>query len=86
MVTAVVSVFLIVVLVISFVWTLRIFKQEENKIKEYEEQGQTAKEELKRAEEYEEKSLHRDMPRLLWIYAITIGLSLVIFGIYFYTI
>jgi hypothetical protein len=65
---------------------LRIFKQEENKLKEYEELGQTAEEEMQRAEEYEKKSLSRDMPRLLWIYAITIGLSLIIFGIYFYTI
>jgi len=77
-------VFLAVVVVISLIWTLIIFKQEENKLKKYEQEGETGEEELRRAEEYEQDSLKRQMPRLIWIYVITIVLSLIVFGIYLF--
>lgn len=80
----VVWIILIVVIIISLIWTLRIFKQEENKLKQYEEMGDTPESEMKRSEEYEQKSLKKHMPRLLWTYAIAIALSLIIFAIYLY--
>lgn len=72
---------LVLLFVIATVWTLVIFKQEENKIKKYEEED-TVENEIKRSLEYERKSLKSNVPILTWIYTITIILSLIIFGFY----
>src|SRR5699024_12118724 len=65
---------------IATVWTLVIFKQEENKIKKYEEED-TVENEIKRSLEYESKSLKSNVPILTWIYTITIIVSLIVFEI-----
>ncbi len=58
-----------------------VFKQEEKKLKQYEHED-TVENELKRSHEYETQSLSSNVPRLLWIYSITIVLSLIVFLIY----
>lgn len=79
-----VIIFLAIVIIIAFIWTYKIFKDEERKLRQYEEIGATAEEELKRSHEYEKKSLLRNMKNLTWIYVITITLSLIIFAFYIY--
>lgn len=77
-------VFFIVLFIVALVATFYALKQEENKQKRYEEAGVTPEEELKRSFEYERKSLKSNVPVQVWIYTITITLSLVIFAVYVY--
>lgn len=70
--------------VIATVWTLYILKQEENKLKKYEEEGDTVENEIKRSLEYEKSSLKSNVPLQIWIYTITIVLSLIVFAFYAY--
>ncbi|QGS68394.1 hypothetical protein CV093_06995 [Oceanobacillus sp. 143] len=50
---------LVVILVIALIATLLILKKEENKLKQYEMEGDTIENELKRSHEYETKSLKK---------------------------
>jgi len=75
-------IFLVVIVIISLIATLVIFKQEENKMKERE--GDTAADEMRRSEEYEQESLKSHMPKLIWTYVITIVAALVVFAIYLF--
>lgn len=72
----------IVVCVIGGLITLRVLKVEENKQQKYEERGETAKGELERSLEYEEKSLHKNVPRLTWIYVVATLLSIIALVVY----
>jgi len=78
------SIIMAIVTLIALIWTLYIFKQEENKMKKYETDGDTVKNEVNRSLEYETRSLKKNLPLQIWIYTITIVLSLVVFAIYLY--
>lgn len=77
---------LIIVLVIIFIaalgGTMFAFKQEEKKIKKYEEEGDTVEDQLRRSHEYESSSLKSNIPLQLVIYTITIVGSLLVFAVY----
>lgn len=77
---------LIILLAVLFVLalggTVFAFRQEEKKMKKYEAEGDTVENELQRSREYESHSLKSNVPRLLWIYTVTIVLSLTVFFVY----
>lgn len=75
-------IFLIILFIIAMGATIFALKQEERKMRTYEEEGQTAQDELKRSIEYESKSLKTNVPILTWIYSITILLVLIVFTVY----
>lgn len=75
-------IFIIIFTIIAFVGTLVVMKNENDKVKEYEEKGETAKEELKRSHEYESKSLQSNIPILTAIYVVVIVGSLI--ALFFY--
>lgn len=74
----------IVVCIIGGLITLRVLKEEENKQRQYEESGETAKGELERSLEYEEKSWSSNVPKLTWIYVVSTVLSIIALVIYMY--
>lgn len=76
--------FILVICIIALVATFMVIKQEERKMKQYEETGDTAKSELQRSHEYETKSLSSNVKSLTWIYVVVIGLSFIVFGLYMY--
>jgi len=78
------SIIMAIVTLIALIWTLYIFKQEENKMKKYEADGDTVENERNRSLEYESRSLKKNVPLQIWIYTITIVVSLVVFAIYIY--
>ena len=78
------SIIMAIVILIALIWTLYIFKQEENKMKKYEADGDTVENEITRSLEYESHSLKKNVPLQIWIYTITIVASLVVFAIYIY--
>lgn len=71
-----------ILVIIALIWTLFIFKQEENQMKKYEEEGDTAEDELRRSEEYEKRSLSSDVPLQLIIYGVSTVLFFVALLIY----
>lgn len=77
---------LIILLVVLFaaalIGTLFAFKQEEDKMKRYEEEGDSVEEQLRRSHEYESASLKSNLPLQITIYSVTIVLSLVVFAFY----
>ncbi|GAA0614000.1 hypothetical protein GCM10009001_34060 [Virgibacillus siamensis] len=79
---------LIILLVFLFaaalIGTLFAFKQEENKMKRYEEEGDTVEDQLRRSHEYETVSLKSNLPIQVAIYSVTIVLSLVVFAFYIF--
>ncbi|GAB3064326.1 hypothetical protein [Virgibacillus ainsalahensis] len=79
---------LIIVLILLSIFaiggTFFAFKQEENKMKKYEKEGETVQDEIKRSLDYEESSLKSNVPIQIWIYSIAIFLSLVAFAIYLF--
>ncbi|WP_174613047.1 hypothetical protein [Virgibacillus ihumii] len=79
---------LIILLVLLFtaalVGTLFAFKQEENKMKHYEEAGDSVEDQLRRSHEYETVSLKSNLPLQVAIYSVTIVLSLVVFAFYIF--
>lgn len=77
-------IFLTVLFIAALAGTFFAFKQEEKKMKQYEEEGQTEQDELKRSLEYETSSLKSNVPIQIWIYVITILLSLIAFAIYLF--
>ncbi|WP_026907349.1 hypothetical protein [Paucisalibacillus globulus] len=70
--------------VIGLIATLLVIKQEESKMKQYEEDGDTAQNELKRSLEYESQSISSNVKSLSWIYIIAISLSFIAFALYLY--
>ncbi|APC48832.1 hypothetical protein [Virgibacillus halodenitrificans] len=74
--------FLFVLFGVALWGTFYAFKQEEEKMKKYEEEGDTVEDQLKRSLEYEKSSLKSNVPIQIWIYTITILLSLIAFAIY----
>ncbi|WP_245799166.1 hypothetical protein [Virgibacillus siamensis] len=77
-------IFLGILFVLALGGTALVFRQEEKKMKKYEEEGDGFENELQRSREYETQSIRSNVPRLLWIYIITIALSLTVFFIYVY--
>ncbi|WP_164669255.1 hypothetical protein [Virgibacillus doumboii] len=82
------SIELIILLAVLFIaalaGTLFAFKQEEKKMKKYEEEGDTIEDQLKRSHEYESSSLKSNVPLQIAIYSVTIVLSLVVFAFYIF--
>ncbi|MFC2947389.1 hypothetical protein [Virgibacillus sediminis] len=82
------SIELIILLIVLFIaaigGTFFAFKQEEKKMKKYEEEGHTPEDEMRRSLEYEKSSLKSNVPLQIWIYTITIVISLVAFGLYLF--
>ncbi|MFB4169556.1 hypothetical protein [Virgibacillus sp. JSM 102003] len=68
--------------IVALAGTLLVFKQEENKMKKYEEEGDSVEDQLRRSHEYESSSLKSNLPLQLIIYTVTIVISLVVFAIY----
>ncbi|RDW18093.1 hypothetical protein CWR48_10880 [Oceanobacillus arenosus] len=79
-------VLLVAILVIALIATLLILKKEENKLKQYEAEGDTVENELQRSHEYESQSLKRNIPSLLWVYGITIMVSIIVLAVYIYNL
>jgi hypothetical protein len=77
-------IFVIIVSVIGLVATLIVLKQEGAKMKKYEEEGDTAENELQRSLEYETKSLSSNVKNLSWIYVVVLLLSFIAFGVYMF--
>jgi hypothetical protein len=75
-------IFFIILFIAAMIGTFYAFKQEENKMKKYEEEGVTPQDEIKRSLEYEKSSLKSNVPIQVWIYTITILLALLAFAIY----
>ncbi|HLT55071.1 MAG TPA: hypothetical protein VK057_03100 [Bacillota bacterium] len=73
----------IAALFVAAILTLIIFKEEERKMKKYEEEGDTAERELERSIKYEKTSLTLNIRNLTWIYVIVIIGSIVALGVYF---
>jgi predicted PurR-regulated permease PerM len=76
-------IFLIVLFVIAMILTFYAFKQEEMKMKQYKEAGNTVENELKRSHEYESTSIKKYIPIQIWIYVITTILSIIMI-VYFF--
>lgn len=77
-------IFIAVIVVVAVIATFIILKQEENKMKQYEEEGETVEEELKRSHEYESRSLSKNVKNLSWIYVIVTIVSFIALAIYIY--
>lgn len=82
----VLSIITVITVIIALIATMYIFKQEENKAKRYEAEGQTAANELKRSHEYETKSVSYNIKNLSWIYVLMILLSFIGLAIYMYNV
>ncbi|WP_245799378.1 hypothetical protein [Virgibacillus siamensis] len=75
---------LVVLFAAALFGTLFVFKQEEKKMKRYEEEGDTVEDQLRRSHEYETVSLKSNVSLQVAIYAVTIVLSLVVFAFYIF--
>lgn len=76
-------IFLIILFVIAMFFTFYAFKQEEIKMKQYKESGDTVQSELKRSLEYEATSVKKYIPIQIWLYVITTILSIALIVYYF---
>lgn len=70
--------------VLTLVGTILIGKTENDKLKAYEQKGDTPKDELKRSWEYESSSLKKNIPSLLIIYTVVIVGSIIALAIYIF--
>lgn len=77
-------IFLVILFIITMVLTLYAFRQEDMKIKKYEEEGDTVHDELKRSHEYESTSIKTYLPIQIWIYIITFVVGTIAFLIYLF--
>lgn len=77
-------IFLVILFIITMSLTLYAFRQEEQKIKRYEEEGDTVEEQLQRSHEYEETSIKTYIPIQIWIYSITFAVGMIVFLIYLF--
>ncbi|GAA0450362.1 hypothetical protein [Alkalibacillus silvisoli] len=59
-----------VLFIFTLIVTLKIAKNNDRQIKEYESQGIGADEELERSQQYEQESLRRNIPNLAIIYIV----------------
>lgn len=75
---------LIVLGIITVYITYRIFNKEEKRQERLDDEDDSAKNEMERSLEYETTSITMNLKRLVWIYAITLPLSLIIFFIFYY--
>jgi type IV secretory pathway component VirB8 len=73
-----------VLCIFGLIATIMVIKQEESRMKQYEEDGDTAENELKRSLEYETKSISSNVKSLSWIYIVAIALSFIAFALYMY--
>ncbi|MFZ3578718.1 hypothetical protein [Virgibacillus sp. DJP39] len=73
---------LVVLFTAALFGTMFAFKQEEKKMKKYEEDGDTIEDELRRSHEYESSSLKSNVPLMSSIYLVTIVVSIVVFLVY----
>lgn len=62
--------------------TMFAFRQEEKKMRRYEEEGDTIEDELRRSHEYETASLKSNVPLLSSIYIVTFVAAIVAFIVY----
>lgn len=69
---------LIILFLVAMIFTFYAFKQEEAKIKKYEEEGITPQDELKRSHEYEKTSIQTYIPIQIWLYVATTVVSILI--------
>lgn len=76
-------VFLIILFAIAMFFTFFAFKQEERKMAQYKEAGDSVEDELKRSLEYESTSVKKYIPIQIWMYVITIVVSIIIIAYYF---
>jgi len=70
-------IFLSVLFIITMVLTFYAFRQEEKKMKRYEEEGDTIADEIKRSHDYESQSIKYHVPVQIWIYVVTIALTII---------
>lgn len=70
-------IFLIVLFLITMALTFFAFGQEEKKMKKIEQDGDTVEDQLQRSLDYESTSVRKYIPIQIWIYAITIILSII---------
>ncbi|WP_200411632.1 hypothetical protein [Virgibacillus salexigens] len=77
-------VFLIILFVIALGTTLFAFKQEENKLRRYEEEGDSPENERIRSSEYEVNSLKTNVPILIGIYSLAVLIGLIAFMFYIF--
>ncbi len=75
-------VFLILLFIVTMAITLYVFFQEEKKMKQYEAEGDTVENELRRSHEYEATSIKYHIPIQIWIYSITFIIIFIAFLIY----
>jgi len=75
-------IFLIVLFIIAMALTFYAFGQEEKKMKNIKEAGDTVEDQLQRSHDYESTSIRKYIPIQLWIYSITIILSIIALLIY----
>lgn len=76
----------IVACIVALIATMYTFKQDERKAEQYEKEGNTIEQELKRSHEYESKSISTNVKNLTWIYIIVIVLSCIGLAIYMYNL
>ncbi|HZW67113.1 MAG TPA: hypothetical protein VFF20_00660 [Pseudogracilibacillus sp.] len=76
------TVFLIILFIITMIMTWYAFKKQEDKIKAYEQGEHDFDGEYQRSIEYEKTSIKKYLPIQLWVYAITTILTL-LFILYF---
>lgn len=76
-------IFLIILFVVAMFFTFYAFKQEEAKMKQYKEAGDTVENELKRSLEYESTSIKKYIPIQIWMYVITTILTIILI-VYFF--
>lgn len=63
-----VIILLIFLFLLTLYLTLRILRNEEAKMKKYEEEGDTIEDQLRRSHEYEQRSLKTSVPFQIWFY------------------
>ncbi|WP_404452378.1 hypothetical protein LG329_18640 [Virgibacillus necropolis] len=80
--TAGIWILLIVLFAAALFGTIFAFKQEEKKMKKYEEEGDTIEDEIRRSHEYETASLKSNVPIMSAIYLVTIIVSIIVFLVY----
>lgn len=75
-------IFFIVLFVITLGITFYAFRLEEKKMEQYEREGDTAEDELKRSHEYETRSLRTSMKVQIWYYFIAVAVFIIGLVIY----
>ena len=73
---------LIFLFVAALLGTMFAFKQEENKMKKHEMEGDTVEDELRRSHEYETSSLKSNIPLQSTIYIVTFLAAIIALVVY----